>query len=417
MSTGNLIASLDLGTTKISTIIAEVDENGRASIIGVGCTEASGMQRGVVINMDKTINSIEQSVEKAEMMAGIEISSVFTGIAGDHIRSINSKGVIAIPRTSTRDRTGIIEQKDVDRVIEAAKAYNLPMDREVLHVLPQEFTVDEQTQIHDPIGMAGVRLEADVHIITGAVTSAQNIYRCIKQAGISVADLVLEPLASSYSVLTDDEKDYGVGLLDIGGGTTDIAVFQEHAIRHTSVIGIGGENVSRDLGVGLRTPYEHAVRIKLEHGHCYTPEIDAEEAIEIPGIGGRKTRVVSRMKIGEICQPRMEEIFELAVGQIRKAGVWEYLETSGVVLTGGGAQLEGAVELAEQIFQLPVKIGYPSGLGGMMSSANMPKHATGVGLILYGLNNADHQSPLRGDETTIFTKIFGRMREWFDDFF
>jgi len=411
-----MIVGLDLGTTKVSTVIAEADDTGRLNVVGVGFCAAQGMQRGVVINIDKTIEAIEKSIEEAERMAGVEVNSVYAGIAGDHIRSINSKGVIAITRTSSHERTGIIGRKDVDRVIEAAKAVNLPMDREVLHVLPQEFTVDDQTGIKDPIGMAGVRLEADVHIITGAVASAQNIYRCVKRAGISVRDLVLEPLASSYAVLTRDERDLGVGLIDLGGGTTDIAVFHEGAIRHTSVIGLGGENVTRDLGLGLRTPYDQAEQIKLNHGHCYLPRLDVDEELEIPGIGGRPARVVPRRVIAEIVQPRMEEIFELAMAEMRKAGVWDLL-TSGIVLTGGASQMEGAPELAEQIFDMPVKVGYPSGLGGLMQSAGSPIYATGVGLVLYGLHQEDSPDILRGDDSTVFQKILRRMREWFEDFF
>ncbi len=417
MATGsNMIVGLDLGTTKISTIIAEIGESGTPNVVGVGYCKAQGMKRGVVINIDKTIEAIEKSIAEAERMAGVHVSSVYTGIAGDHIRSINSKGVIAISRAGARERTGIITHEDVDRVIEAAKAVNLPMDQEVLHVLPQTFTVDDQTNIPEPVGMAGVRLEADVHIITGAVASAQNIFRCVKQAGISIQDLVLEPLASSYSVLTPDEKELGVCLIDIGGGTSDIAVFQESAIRHTSVIGLGGENVTKDLGVGLRTPISQAERIKVEYGHCYLPYVDTEEQVEIPGIGGRAPQVVPRTLVAEIIQPRMEEIFELSAAQIRKAGVWDKM-TCGIVLTGGGCQLEGTVELAEQIFELPVKIGYPTGLGGLMQSANNPTHATGVGLVLFGLDQEGTTDPLRGDDTTIFKKIGRRMKEWFEDFF
>ncbi len=417
MATGNeMIVGLDLGTTKISTIIAEVGDDGEPNVVGVGYCKAQGMQRGVVINIDKTIEAIEKSVAEAERMAGVQVSAVYAGIAGDHIRSINSRGVIAISRGSSRDRSVIITHDDVDRVIEAAKAVNLPMDREVLHVLPQSFTVDDQTNIPEPVGMAGVRLEADVHIITGAVASAQNIFRCVKQAGITVRDLVLEPLASSYSVLTPDEKELGVCLIDIGGGTTDIAVFQEGSIRHTSVIGIGGENATKDLSIGLRTPIAHAEKLKLEHGQCYQPHVDNDEQIEIPGIGGRPPKTVPRMLMAEILQPRMEEIFELASAQIRKAGVWDSM-TCGIVITGGGCQLEGAVDLAEQIFELPVKVGYPTGLGGLMKSATNPTHATGVGLVLYGLAQKGSPDPLRGDETTIFTKIGRRMKEWFEDFF
>lgn len=416
MASRDIITGIDLGTTKVTTIIAEVEESGEASVVGVGLCAAQGMQRGVVINIDKTVEAIKSSVEEAERMAGIQVSGVIAGIAGDHIRSINSKGVIAISRTSSRDRTGEITNRDVERVIEAAKAVNLPMDREVLHVLPQEYAVDDQKHIKEPIGMAGVRLEADVHIITGAVASAQNIYRCVERAGMEVHDLVLEPLASSYAVLTGDERELGVGLIDIGGGTTDIAIFHEGAIRQTSVIGLGGENVTKDLGLGLRTPFEHAERIKVEHGHCFIPGLDSQEEVEIPGVGGRQARRVSRKLIADIVQPRMEEILELAQAEIRKAGAWDLL-TSGVVLTGGASQIEGAAELAEQIFELPVKVGYPTGLGGLMESARNPIYSTGVGLVLYGMKSGEQFDSLKGDESRVFSKILRRMKAWFDEFF
>ena len=416
MASRDMLVGLDLGTTKVTTIIAEVDDTGTPNVVGVGLCAAQGMQRGVVINIDKTVEAIKRSVEEAERMAGVQVAGVIAGIAGDHIRSINSKGVIAISRSSSRDRTGEITQADVDRVIEAAKAVNLPMDREVLHVLPQEFAVDDQKHIKEPIGMAGVRLEADVHIITGAVASAQNIYRCVERAGMEVRDLVLEPLASSYAVLTPDEKELGVGLIDIGGGTTDIAIFHEGAIRQTTVIGLGGENVTKDLGLGLRTPFEHAERIKVDHGHCYIPSLDEKQEVEIPGIGGRAARRVSRKLIAEIIQPRMEEIFELAMAEIRKAGAWDML-TSGIVLTGGASQIEGAAELGEQIFDIPVKVGYPTGLGGLMESARNPIYSTGVGLVLYGTRAGDHMEVLKGDESRVFSKILRRMKAWFDEFF
>ncbi len=413
----DMMIGLDLGTTKVTTIIAEVDANGEASVIGVGHCAAQGMQRGVVINIEKTVQAIKESVAIAERMAGVQVNAVIAGIAGDHIQSINSTGVIAVRPASQKERTGQITQKDVDRVIEAAQAVNLPMDREVLHVLPQEFAVDEQKHIKEPIGMAGVRLESNVHIITGAVANAQNIYRCVERAGMGVQDLVLEPLASSYAVLTPDEKELGVGLIDIGGGTTDIAVFHEGAIRHTSVLGLGGENVTKDLGVGLRTPYEEAERIKVEHGHCFLPEVDSELQVEIPGVGGRPPRNVSQRLIAEVIQPRMEELYELAMAKIRKAGAWD-LMTSGIVLTGGASQIEGAAQLAERVFDLPVKIGYPTGLGGLMETARSPVYATAVGLVLYGMNEGDRFETLKGtDESKIFGKILRRMKAWFEDFF
>jgi cell division protein FtsA len=302
-------------------------------------------------------------------------------------------------------------------VIEAAKAVNLPMDREVLHVLPQEFAIDDQKHIKDPIGMAGVRLEADVHIITGQVALAQNIYRCVERAGMKVRDLVLEPLASSYATISDDERDIGVGLLDMGGGTSDIAVFSEGSIRMTSVIGLGGENVTRDLSVGLRTPFEQAEKIKLKHGHCYLPNVERGEDVEIPGIGGRPPVLVTRSQITEFIQPRMEELFELAMAEMHKAQVWDMLN-AGIVLTGGAAEIEGAAELAQEMFNLPVKVGVPTGMGGLIETARSPVYATGVGLVLYGM---DGHSPLDAfedsGESKVFKKILRRMRAWFEDFF
>ncbi len=417
MAARDMIVGLDLGTTKVTTVIAEVDNEGKSNIVGVGFCPAQGMKRGVVVNIEKTVAAITQSVEEAERMAGVKVGSVYAGIAGDHVRSINSKGVIAVTRSSHRDRTGVITRADVERVIEAAKAVNLPMDREVLHVLPQSYTVDEQSGIDDPVGMSGVRLEADVHIITGAVASAQNIYRCVKQAGFNVQDLVLEPLASSYSVLTPDERDMGVALMDLGGGTTDVAVFYENSIRHTSVIGMGGENVTRDLAIGLRTPFDQAERIKKEYGHCYAPKINVREEVEIPGIGGREIQNVNRGYITEIIQLRMQEVFECAIAELKKAGIWNMLYSGGVVLTGGASLIEGAKDLAEEMFELPVKVGYPTGLSGLMEAARSPIYSTAVGLVLYGLNHSKSGDSLRGDESTIFSKIGGRMKEWFVDFF
>ncbi len=416
MAGRDIIVGLDLGTTKVTTIIAEMGEHG-PELIGVGHCASHGMQRGVVINIEKTVEAIKASVIQAERMAGMQVDSVIAGIAGDHIHSMNSKGVIAISRRSTKERTGEITQADVDRVIEAAKAVNLPMDREVLHVLPQEFAIDDQKHIKDPIGMAGVRLEADVHIITGQAALAQNIYRCVERAGMRVRDLVLEPLASSFATISDDERDIGVGLLDMGGGTSDIAVFSEGSIRMTSVIGLGGENVTRDLSVGLRTPFEQAEKIKLQHGHCYLPNVERGEDVEIPGIGGRPPVLVTRQQITEFIQPRMEELFELAMAEMHKAQVWDMLN-AGIVLTGGAAEIEGAAELAQEMFNLPVKVGVPTGMGGLIETARSPVYATGVGLVLYGM---DGQSPFEvledSDESKVFKKILRRMRAWFEDFF
>jgi cell division protein FtsA len=416
MSMNNMVVGLDIGTTKISVIIAESTAEGTANIVGVGYCPSTGMRRGVVVNIDKTTEAIDRAIEEAERMAGVEVASVYAGVAGDHIRSINSKGVIAVSREKGKAHPNEITQRDVDRVIEAAKAVALPMDREVLHVLPQEYIVDDQEGIKDPIGMAGVRLEADVHIITGAVTSAQNIYRCVKRTGISVRDLVLEPLASSYSVLTQDEKELGVGLIDFGGGTTDIAIFYNGSIRHTSVIGFGGEYVTRDIALGLKTPLEQAEIIKLEHGCALESRARNDQVISIPGVGGRSPREVSRGVLASIIQPRVQEIFELALHEIRQSGCYDLL-TTGIVLTGGGALLEGVDELAEEVTGLPVKVGRPMGLGGLMKAADSPIHSTAVGLVLYGLAHGDQIDVFRGDDSKVFQKIVRRMKQWFEDFF
>ncbi|MBD3165861.1 cell division protein FtsA [bacterium] len=417
MPAEEIIVGVDIGSTKVTTVIAEVSEDGEAAVLGVGHRPSPGMKRGTVVNIEKTVDAVRESVAEAEEQASVKVHSVYVGIAGDHIRSINSKGVIAVPRTNTQDRTGVITRADVDRVIEAAKAFTLPMEREILHVLPQRYSVDEQNDIDDPVGMSGVRLEADVHIITSAVTSAQNIIRCVKQADIQVEDMVLQPLASSYSVLTPDEREMGVCLIDIGGGTTDLAVFSNDSIHHTSVIGMGGENVTRDLGIGLRTPFDQAERLKREHGNCFAPLVNLDERIEIPGIGGRESQKVTQGDITEIIQMRMEEIFTDAISQLRKAGVWNMLYSGGVVLTGGSSLIHGARELAEDMFGLPVKIGFPQGLDGLMQTARSPVYSTAVGLVLYGIKHGEGGAGYRNGDPSFLGKVFGRMREWIVEFF
>ncbi|MEW5726080.1 MAG: cell division protein FtsA, partial [Thermodesulfobacteriota bacterium] len=352
----NTIVGLDLGTTKIACIIAEVDRD-QLKIVGVGtCSSEEGLRRGVVVNLEKTARSIEKAVSEAELMAGVKINSVYAGIAGDHIRSINSRGVIAVSRGGNE-----ISQADVDRVIDAAQAVAIPMDREILHVIPQGFIVDDQKGIKDPIGMAGVRLEVEVHIVTGAVASAENIYKSIKRAGLKVDDLVLQPLASSYAVLTPDEKALGVALLDIGGGTTDIAMFFEDSIRHTAVIGLGGNNLTSDIAIGLRTPTEQAESIKKKYGCATLSQVKDDEMIGVFGVAGREEREVSRQVLAQIIEPRMEEIFSLASREIKRSDYGEMLG-AGVVLTGGAAKLPGAASLAEQVFNQPARVGEPRGI-------------------------------------------------------
>jgi cell division protein FtsA len=413
MAASNLIAGLDIGTTKIVAIVAEPDEHGEMRILGVGQSPSHGLRRGVVVNLEKTILSVQDAVEEAEKHAGVEIGSVFAGIAGDHIRSINSRGVIAVGRGGSE-----ITPADVERVIEAAKAIALPMDREIIHVIPQEFIVDDQPGIRDPVGMAGVRLEGEIHIITGAVTSAQNIYKSVQRAGVEVQDLVLQPLASSYATLTEDEKELGVAMLDLGGGTADLAVFYEGSIRHTAVIGLGGENVTNDVAIGLRTPRDQAERIKIDHGVALQAMVDQDERIEVPGVGGRPAREVSRDVLAAIIEPRMEEIFALALREIQRSEYADLL-TTGLVLTGGGAMLEGACELAERVFNMPVKLGVPSGVGGLDSEVATPVYATAVGLLKYAIQEGGGRGRRYafGKGGGLFDSILNRMRKWIDEFF
>lgn len=404
----NYICALDIGTTKICALIGEIDEREEVKIIGFGTAQSEGLRRGVVINLDKTIQSIIKARQEAERMAGVEIEAVYAGIAGDHVRSLNGRGVVAVA-----GENHIITAEDKERVIDAAKAVALPFDREIVHILPQEFIVDDQRGIDDPVGMSGVRLEAEVHIVTCAVTAAQNIWRSIEGAGMGVMDLVLEPLASSYAVLTDDEKNLGVIVVDLGGGTTDIAMFYEGCIRHTAIVSLGGRNVTNDIAHGLRTPLEGAEAIKIAHGAALHGERDREEHIEVPGVGGRAPRKVTKNLLIDIIQPRMEEILTLALNEVKKSD-YARLMTAGAVLTGGGAMLPGTVELAEEIFDMPVKLGLPDGIQSVHEDVNKPLHATGVGLVLYGKENQDKiDGPFGDSESHVFEKILERMRRWF----
>ncbi len=377
MSTGEILVGLDIGTTKIAAVIGRRDEYNKMTIMGVGHSPSAGLRRGVVIDIKKTVESIKTAVKQAELFAGHEVTAVYAGIAGDHIRSINSKGVIAV---SGKDN--IITEDDVERVINAAKAIALPMDREILHTLPQEYIVNAQDGIKTPVGMYGVRLEAEVHIITAAAASAQNIVNCIRDAGYDVADIVLEPYASSLSVLQKDEKELGVTIIDIGGGTTDIAMFYDGSIRHTSVIGIGGEHVTRDLAQGLRTSNEQAESIKKEHGIAMQSLLETDEVISIPGLAGRRPREISKGVLAAIIEPRMEELIALALREMQGSNVFDSMG-AGVVLTGGASLLEGTLDLAEEMMGLPVKLGIPNVGGGLVDTVNSPIYATGVGLLVY----------------------------------
>jgi len=408
MASTEYIAGLDIGTTKIGVIIAEVSEDNLPKIVGVGLAPSDGLRKGVVVNIERTVRSIEKAVDQAEQMAGIQIEEVYVGVAGDHIRSYNGRAVVAVAGANNE-----INEDDVRRVIDAAKAVVMPMDREILHNIPQEYIVDDERGIKDPLGMTGTRLETEVHIVTGAITSAQNIIRSVERAGIYVKDLVLEPLASSYSVLDNDEKKLGVVVMDMGGGTIDIALFYDECIRHTAVVALGGEFVTNDIAHILRTPVEQAEVVKHRYGCCLSHFIEnPDDPIEIPGIGGRAPRKVSKELLTEIIHPRMVEIFRLAANEIKKSDFGKMM-TADVVLTGGGAMLKGAPELAEEIFDMPVKLGIPKGFSGLIDLAKSPIHATGVGLILYALSN-EHELEdfLSDDETGRFEHIWERMRTW-----
>lgn len=408
----NVILGLDVGTTKICAIIAELAEDGTLDIIGVGTSPSKGLRKGVVINIDVTVDSIKRALEEAELMAGVDVSSAFVGIAGGHIKGINSRGVIAVSGKSRE-----ITQKDIDRVIDAAKAVALPVDREVIHVLPQEFIVDGQGGIKEPTGMTGVRLESEVHIVTGAVTSAQNIIKCCNRAGLEVQDIVLQQLASSLSTLTADEKELGVILVDIGGGTSDIAVFADGSIYHTAVLSVGGDHVTNDIAIGLRTPVQEAEEIKKKYGCASAPLIDREEKVEVGGLGGRRPRIITRQMLCEIIQPRLEEIFSLVDREVRRAGFNYSTTIAGMVVTGGSSILPGVPELAEEMLNLPVRRGIPMGVSGLVDVVASPIYATGVGLIQYGAQHRHQRKFRRVTEGALFSRVTERMREWFGEFF
>ncbi len=399
----NLIVGLDIGTSKVVAIVGEMALDGGIEVIGVGSHPSRGLKKGVVVNIESTVQSIQRAVEEAELMAGCEINSVFTGIAGSHVRSLNSHGIVAI-----RDKE--VTQGDVERVIDAAKAVAIPADQKILHVLPQEFIIDNQEGIRDPIGMSGVRLEAKVHIVTGADSAAQNIVKCVRRCGLHVDDIVLEQLASSFAVLTDDEKELGVCIVDIGGGTTDVAVFSGGAIRHTAVIPIAGDQVTNDIAVSMRTPTQYAEDIKLRYACALSQLANPDETIEVPSVGDRPPRRLARQTLAEIVEPRYEELFGLIREELRRAGFEETI-AAGIVLTGGSAKMEGAVELAEEIFHMPVRLGLPQHVMGLVEVVSNPIHATGVGLLLYARANG-----LAGADKPIYggvKNVLERMKAWF----
>lgn len=402
-----IIVGLDIGTTKIACIIGELNNDG-LDIIGVGTHPSTGLRKGVVINIDATINSIKKAVEEAELMAGCEVNTVYAGIAGGHIKGFNSHGIVAIKDKEVRPA-------DLARVVDAAKAIAIPMDREVIHVIPQEYIIDDQDGIREPIGMSGVRFEAKVHIVTGSVTSAQNIIKCANACGLDVADIVLEQLASSEAVLSEDEKELGVAVVDIGGGTTDIAIFSGGSIVHTAVLSVGGSHLTNDIAVGLRTPMAEAERIKQRYGCGMTNRVSPDETIEVPSVGGRPPRVLGRHILAEIIEPRVEEIFSFVAREIRNSGC-DDLIASGVVITGGTTILEHMPELAEEVLGMPVRRGLPTGVGGLVDVVRNPKFATGVGLVQYGAQN-EERSIFRVREEKVYDKVAKRMRDWFSEIF
>ena len=403
---GNLIAGLDIGTTKICTIIAENSSEG-IDIVGIGTHPSKGLKKGMIVDIGATIESIRKAIKEAERMADHEIETVYTGISGGHIKSFNSHGVIAIKNRE-------VKRSDIKRSIDAARAIAIPVDREIIHVLPQEFIVDDQRGIRDPLGMSGMRLEAKVHVVTGAVTSAQNIIKCANRTGLDVKDIILQQLASSEAVLTADEKELGVALVDMGGGTTDTAIFFNGSIGYTSIIPVGGNHFTSDIALGLRTPIKEAERIKKEYGCAIAHSVDRDEMIEVMSTDGKETRTISRRTLCEIIEPRAEELLQLIHKEILKSELAEFLG-AGVVLTGGASMMPGIRELAEKIFKLPVRIGYPRGVRGLKDVVNNPMFATGVGLVLYGSNQKSHQN--FNGKGNLFNALVQRMRGWFLEVF
>jgi len=400
----NLIVGLDIGTSKIVAIVAELQPEGSLKVIGLGQSSSKGMKKGVVINIDSTVQAIQRALEEAELMADCKITSVFTGIAGSHIKSLNSHGMVKI-------KDAEVTQADVDRVIETARAIALPSDQQILHILTQEFIIDGQEDVREPAGMSGMKLEVRVHIVTGAVSAAQNIVKCVKRCGLEVSDLVLQPLASSVAVLTEDEKELGVCLVDIGGGTTDIAVFKQGAIRHTAVVPIAGDQVTNDVAVAFRTPTASAEDIKIKHGCALRQMADPREIVEVPGVDGRDARQLSVQTLAEVIEPRVVELYEFVLNELRRSGMEEMI-ASGIVITGGSSLMRGMVELGEEIFHMPVRLGMPRYVGGLSEVVGNPRYATGVGLVLMGQQQVEQH--IQGQlESNSFERVWDKMRSWF----
>ncbi|HYX66599.1 MAG TPA: cell division protein FtsA [Burkholderiales bacterium] len=401
--TKNLVVGLDIGTSKVACLVAELGADGQLEVLGMGSHESKGLKKGVVVNIEATVTAIQRALEEAELMADCKIASAFVGIAGSHIRSFNSTGMVAVKERE-------VSALDVERAIDTARAVNIPTDQQILHVLRQEFIIDGQEDVREPIGMSGVRLEVKVHIVTGAVSAAQNIIKCVRRCGIEVNDLILQPLASSRAVLAEDEKDLGVCLLDIGGGTTDIAIFTHGAIRHTAVIPVAGDQITNDIAMALRTPTSDAEAIKIRYGVALRQLADANQMIEVPGIGERGARTLSRQTLAEVIEPRVEELYSLVQQVLRDSGLEELL-SSGIVLTGGSSVMQGMVELGEEIFHMPVRIGLPRYAGGLAEVVRTPRYATAVGLLLEG--RAQLQQGKLSRQAGSVRAVLGRMREWF----
>ncbi|AKV97220.1 MULTISPECIES: cell division protein FtsA [Marinobacter] len=408
VETENMIVGLDIGTSKVVAIVGKRKMDGTIEVVGIGSHPSRGLKRGVVVNIETTVQAIQRAVEEAELMAGCRIHSVYAGIAGSHIKSLNSHGIVAI-----RDRE--VTQADIDRVIDAAQAVAIPADQKILHILPQEFVIDSQEGIKEPMGMSGVRLEAKVHLVTCAVNAAQNIEKCVKRCGLEVDDIILEQLASSHAILTEDEKELGVCVVDIGGGTTDIAVFTGGAIRHTAVIPIAGDQVTNDIAMALRTPTQNAEEIKIKYACALTQLAGADETIKVPSVGDRAPRDLSRQALAEVVEPRYEELFTLVQSELRRSG-FEDLIPAGIVITGGSSTMEGVVELAEEIFHMPVRLACPQAVSGMTEVVNNPIYATGVGLLIHGFRQMDlGRAPvLKGEDAP---SLFERMKAWFTGHF
>ncbi len=400
------IVGLDIGTNKVAAIVGEINNDGELEIIGIGSHQSRGLKKGVVVNIESTVQSIQRAVEEAELMAGCHIERVYAGIAGSHIRSVNSHGIVAV-----RDRE--VYPQDVERVIDAAQAMAIPADQKILHILPQEYVIDSQEGVKEPLGMSGVRLEAKVHVVTCAVNAAQNIEKCIERCGLVVEDIILEQLASSYSVLTEDERDLGVCLIDIGGGTTDIAIFTDGAIRHTAVIPIAGDQVTNDIAMALRTPTQNAEDIKIKYACALASLAQADDTIKVPGVGDKPDRQLSRQALAEVVEPRYDELFTLIQAELRRSG-FEDLIAAGIVLTGGASKMEGAVHLAEEIFHMPVSLGSPRNVAGLKDIVRNPVYATGVGLLLYG-QQREEEVGARGPVRT--PSLLERVKRWFGENF